>query len=368
MNFKTYIFSFSTLLIACLASAQMGNPNRGSSAVEQEYLFPGTGFFVKNRKPYEENEAKLWFKEAYNYEMQQKSSKAMKLYEKFSKRRSDAYIELDGKVFLVGPESLFRAAKIREEKGDWSKSFDHLKLIAQAYTNYNFELVADSLMRVTEKFAKEKLPRKWGFFPRFKSGSQNRSRLNEIANLARGPKFAPRALMALAEISIKDEKHEEAIDALDRLINLYPENYHCEKAYFLLATIYRDLSSGISYDQSKTMKSLNYFEDYLILFQELPSQGKHESKTDFDIRRENYSERRQLAENGRVQMRERLASSKFELGNFTEKYGKYYLTNWRTLGNKPSLQFYNEAITIAPESDAARKAEVKISELEIEDN
>ena len=135
MNFKTYIFSFSVLLLACLASAQMGNPNRGSSAVEQEYLFPGTGFFVKNRKPYEENEAKLWFKEAYNYEMQQKSSKAMKLYEKFSKRRSDASIELDGKVFLVGPESLFRAAKIREEKGDWSKSFDHLKLIAQAYTN-----------------------------------------------------------------------------------------------------------------------------------------------------------------------------------------------------------------------------------------
>ena len=31
--------------------------------------------------------------------------------------------------------------------------------------------------------------------------------------------------MALAEISIKDEKTDEAVDALDRLVNLYPENY-----------------------------------------------------------------------------------------------------------------------------------------------
>ena len=29
----------------------------------------------------------------------------------------------------------------------------------------------------------------------------------------------------------KDEQEEEAIDGLERLINLYPENYLCEKAY-----------------------------------------------------------------------------------------------------------------------------------------
>ena len=96
-------------------------------------------------------------------------------------------------------------------------------------------------MRVTEKFAKRKVAPKMGFIPRFKSGSQNRSRLNEIANLARGPKFAPRALMALAEISIKDEKHEEAIDALDRLIQPVSRKLSfAKKAYFLLATIYRE--------------------------------------------------------------------------------------------------------------------------------
>ena len=41
--------------------------------------------------------------------------------------------------------------------------------------------------------------------------------------------------MALAEIAAKDKKEDESIDALERLVNLYPENYLCEEAYFLLA-------------------------------------------------------------------------------------------------------------------------------------
>ena len=59
----------------------------------------------------------------------------------------------------------------------------------------------------------------------FRSGERDRLRLIQIAELVRGPRFAPRALMVLAEIALKDEKEEEAIDGLERLINLYPENY-----------------------------------------------------------------------------------------------------------------------------------------------
>ena len=62
-------------------------------------------------------------------------------------------------------------------------------------------------------------------------------------------------------------------------------------------------------------------------------------------------------------MRETLAASKVEVGKFVEKYGKYYMVHWRELGNRPALQFYNEAITTAPESEAARVAERKVAEL-----
>jgi outer membrane protein assembly factor BamD len=276
-------------------------------------------------------------------------------------------VNIDGNSYHVGPESLFRAAKIREEKGDWSKSFEHLRLIAQAYTSYNFELVAESLMRVSERLAKDKLPRKWGVIPRFRSGTQDRSRLNEIAGLARGPRFAPRALMALAEISIKDEKTDEAVDALDRLVNLYPENYLGEKAYYLLATIYQSKVAGPSYDQGATLKALNFFEDYLILYNQAPSQSPHENAEDYKARLQETKLRKADAEKGRKEMRQVLAASKVEVGEYVEKFGKFYLTRWRELGNGPAIQFYNEAITTAPESTAAREAEQKIANLRAAD-
>ena len=101
-------------LFLIFSEAQNRNSASSSNSVENEYLFPGTGFFIKNRKPYDKIEAKVWFKEAYDLEKEQKESKSLKLYEKFSKRRSDVEVSIDGQTYQIVPESLFRAAKIRE--------------------------------------------------------------------------------------------------------------------------------------------------------------------------------------------------------------------------------------------------------------
>ena len=90
--------------------------------------------------------------------------------------------------------------------------------------------------------------------------------------------------MALAEIAIKDKKEEEAVDALERLINLYPENYLCEQAYYTLASIFEDRVAGPAYDQGATLKALNFYEDYLILFPQSPPKSKHESLEDYKSR------------------------------------------------------------------------------------
>ena len=74
-----------------------------------------------------------------------------------------------------------------------------------------------------------------------------------------------------------------------------------------------------------------------------------------------------MAENGRNEMRQTLATSKLEVAQYVEKYGKYFLVRWRELGNRPALQFYNEAINSAPESEAARLAEKKVAELRAKD-
>jgi len=349
--------------ITCLSFLESAPAPRKPGLSDKEYTFPGTGFFIKDRTPYSQEEAKRWFLQAHKLQKQGSLRKALGLYEKFTKRRSDAMVSIQGKKIIVGAESLYRASILREKKGDWQKGFEHLRLLAKAYTAYDFERVAESLMRLAERLAKDDLPRKWGVFPRFRSGSQDRVRLDEIANLARGPRFAPRALMALAEIALKDDKEEEAVDALERIVNLYPENYMSEKAYFMLAKVYEDRVSGPAYDQGKTLKSLNFYEDYLILYAKPPAQSIHESIKSYEARVLVSKERFNAAEDGRNQMRQTLAESKLEVAQYIEKYGKYFLVRWRELGNRPALQFYNEAINSAPESDAARVAEKKVAEL-----
>lgn len=354
-----------SLLGVTFASADSSRGAQTNSS--KDYLFPGTGFFKKNRDPINASQAKEWFLSAEAQEKSGDLSKAMDIYENFAKRRSDTVFMRGNEEIQIGPESLFRAAIIRENRGDWQKAFTHLKLIAEAYTDYNFERVAESLMRIAERLAKDKLPRKWGVIPRFRSGNRDRMRLDQIAGLARGPKFAPRALMALAEIAAKDNKDDEAVDALERLVNLYPENYLCEEAYFLLAKIFESRVSGPAYDQGSTLKALNFFEDYIILYSKSPPRSKHESAEDYKVRLAEAEGRRSEAEVGRKKMRETLAASKVEVGEFVEKYGKYYMVRWKELGNGPALQFYNEAITTAPESKAARVAEKKVETLRASD-
>ncbi len=361
---KKIFFSVAICILTIGFYQADANPRATKKSDEvKTYLFPGTGFFIKNRDPYKDDEAKEWFLEAIELQRADELSGALKLFEKFTKRRCDLIIDFENTPTLIGPESIYRAAMIREKQGDWKKSFDHLQLIAKAYVRYDFERVASSLMRIAEQIATEDLPKKWGVVPRLRSGSEDRERFNQIVELSRGPKFAPRALLVLAEISLKDDKIDEAVDALERLVNYYPDHYHCEKAYFMLGEIYQGFVSGPSYDQGATLQSLNYYEDYLILFEQSPPRGANESQEQFELRIKESSERKELARKGRHATRESLAQSKLEVGKYVEQYGKYFLVRWQELGNQPALQFYNQAITTAPESDAAREAEKSVAKL-----
>lgn len=365
MLFFRYFF---VLLLTAISLHGVSRPSSDTRTKQDEVqpLFPGTGFFVKNRDSYDSSEAKDWFLQAVQLEKKNENSKALKIYEKFIKRRSDLILRREDKKIIVGAEAIYRASALREKAGDWKTAFDYLQLIAKAYPSYDFTKVADSLMRLAERLAKDKLPKKWGFLPRFRSGSEDRKRLSQIADLARGPRYAPRALIVLAEIALKDEKQEDAIDALERLINNYPDNYLCEQAYFQLGEIYKNRVTGPSYDQGSTLKALNFFEDYLILFDYPPSKGKRESTQSFEQRISSYKKRKESALRSRRELRQTLASSKLEIARYLEEYGKYFLVRWKELGNGPALQFYNEAITIAPESNAAREAEKKVSQLRSE--
>jgi len=111
--------------------------------------------------------------------------------------------------------NLFIELQIREKKGDWQKAFEHLRLIAEAYTDYDFERVAESLMRIAERLAKDKLPRKWGVLPRFRSGSQDRLDSIKLPVLLEGQDLPLVPLWHYLKLRLKMIKEEEAVDALE---------------------------------------------------------------------------------------------------------------------------------------------------------
>lgn len=356
-----------SLTLTCLLSA---NPrDRTDQSKDKTELFPGTGFFIRNYEPYEDAEAAEWYRQAVFFEKSGRTSDALKLFEKFTKRRSDHVILHEGAKVSVGADALYRAAMIRERKGDWKKAFDHLLLVAKAYMDYDFEKTAQAMLSLGEKLAKQDLPKKWGFVPRFRSASEDRARLYQIADIAKGPQFAPRALMISAEISIKDELSEEAVDALERLINLYPRHPLSEKAYFLLAEIHASKVAGPLYDQGVTRKSRDYYDDYIETFyDDQPARSPGETLEDFLERVEGWKVRRISAKQGRAAMTEMLASSKLELGEYVEKYGRYFMSNWQELsetGGNPSLRFYYDAEDVDRDSEAGREARKRIDALKM---
>ena len=97
--------------------AEAVTQNRRALEPEKEYTFPGTGFlpFLKNRSPYEDKDAQRWFGGG-SISTEGSTRKALSLYEKFSKRRSDAKVSIRGNLIQVGPEALYRASILREKK------------------------------------------------------------------------------------------------------------------------------------------------------------------------------------------------------------------------------------------------------------
>ena len=147
--------------------------------------------------------------------------------------------------------------------------------------------------------------------------------------------YAPLALMIMAWVSEMEGDPAAALDALDRLINYYPQSMLASDAYYNMAKTYADLVKGAQYDQGSTRQAISYYEDFLILFPESNYLGEVESNLD--------------------SMEDLLARSRLNLGDF------YY--NYRS-NNTAALVYYNETITLAPDSIAAEEARLRIADID----
>jgi outer membrane protein assembly factor BamD len=256
-----------------------------------------------------------------------KDKAAIKLY-------TNAYKKYPNSVFA--PEALFRVASIRQKRQEYYTAFEIYQVLLARYPNSEkFSQVIGEQYRIASALFAGKRSRIWGIIPGFRNREKALEYYQMIVQSAPYSDYAPLSLMNAARGYKQIHESEAAIDTLDRMINTYPRNVLTPDAYLKIAQTYASLVDGPAYDQASTKQAITYYEDYMILF---PGDAGMAS-----------------AEKGLDQMKKTLARSKLTLADYYYRYRQNY---------KGAKVFYNEAITVYPDSDVAAEARKKLVDVE----
>jgi len=233
-------------------------------------------------------------------------------------------------------EARFLRGRILMTRGKWKKAFETLQEIVRENPDFEqFNLVIGAQFECATALMEGARGRLLFVIPGFRQYQESIRQFETIVRNAPYSDYAPLALMNIAFVAETKEEADVAIDALDRLINYYPQSMLAPDAYFGMAETYSSLVKGPLYDQGATREAISYYEDFLILFSKSNYVGEVEA---------NLSSMQNL-----------LAQSRLRLGDFY-----YYYRN----NNTAALTFYNETITIAPDSEAAAEARDRIEDVE----
>lgn len=237
---------------------------------------------------------------------------------------------------VYAPEAQYRLGKTQLSRKKYVKAFDAFQSVATRYpstTHYN-EIIGLQYS-IGAALLDGARGRVLGIFPGFTNREKGLECMEVVLSEAPYSDYAPIALMSIARGHDYLKNNEEAMDALDRMINSYPQSVLTPDAYLGLAKAHAALVEGAYYDQASTRDSITYYEDFMILF---PSDNNVAT-----------------AEKGLIEMKKILADSKIKIADF------YF---YRRDNYKAARVFYNEAITVYPDSEVAAKAKQRLVEVE----
>jgi outer membrane protein assembly factor BamD len=237
-------------------------------------------------------------------------------------------------------EALYRTGKLYLARKQYFKSFENFLKVTTLYPNTKyFNDVIGEEYRIASALMDGARNRYWGLIPGFKNRTRAIGYFEIIVQTAPYSDYAPLALMNAARGHLRERNIEEAIDALDRMINNYSSSLLAPDAYLKLAQTHAQLVEGPNYDQGSTKEAITYFEDFLILFPNDPNVAQ--------------------AAKGLDAMKQVLSESKIVIGDFYFKKRRNYTA---------ARVFYNEAITAYPDSPVAAEARQKLAQVDAQAN
>jgi len=251
-------------------------------------------------------------------------SAAMSRYEAVAKKYPNS---------VYAAEALFRSANIRHSRRQYVKAFESFQSVVSLYPNSpHFNQIIGEQYLIANDLLEGKRNRYFGWIPGFKNRAKGIEFFQTILETAPHSDYAPLSLMNVARGHQKLGQTDEAIDALDRMINEYQQNLLAPDAYFKLAQTHASLVQGPAYDQASTQQAITYYEDFLILFPV--------NSNSVDV------------EKGLVGVRKTFAESKIVIGDF------YF---YKRDNFKAARVLYNEAITSFPDSAVAEIARQRLA-------
>jgi len=237
---------------------------------------------------------------------------------------------------IYTPEALYRSADLYLKRHQYNKAFDSYSQLIARYPNTDrFNEIIGRQYQIASSMLEGARNRWWGFIPGFKDRTKGVQQFEVVVWEAPYSDYAPLSMMAIARGHQHLGNELEAIDAYDRMINNYPDSPLGPDAYLRLAEAHASLVDGPEYDQASTQEAATYFEDFLILFPGDPGVAR--------------------AEEGLDEMRTVLAESKIKMADFYFKKRDNYTA---------ARVFYNEAITIYPDSEIAERARAQLAKVE----
>ncbi|OAM87743.1 outer membrane protein assembly factor BamD [Termitidicoccus mucosus] len=252
---------------------------------------------------------------------------AIKDYERVGKRYSNS---------IYAPEALYRAAKLQREIRKYNKSFNNFQTVVSRYPNTTrFDEIIGEQYNLGAALLNGARGRFLWVFPGFTNREKGIQFLETVIFNAPYSDYAPLALLDIAHAHQYLGETAETLYALDRLVNNYGNSVLSPDAYLKLGETYASLVDSPYHDQGSTKEAVTYFEDFMILY---PGDN-HVS----------------AAEKGLAEMKTILAESKIKIADFYFKRRDNY---------QAARVFYNEAITIYPDSPVATTARTRLGEVE----
>ena len=237
---------------------------------------------------------------------------------------------------IYAPEAYYHTGNIWLARGRYYKAFDSYQQILTRYPNTKrFNELIEDQYRIASALLDGARNRLWLGIKGFKNREISVGCFEIILGNAPYSDYAPLVLMNIARGHQYLGNTDEAIDALDRLVNNYPQSVVAPDAYLRLAKLHASLVEGPSYDQAETKQAITYDEDFMILF---PSDPKIAE-----------------AAQGLDSMKKMLGESKIKIADF------YF---YKRDNYTAARVFYNEAITSYPDSDVAKEARQRLAEVE----